>query len=426
MSEEYKDAGAEINESLIEAVNKGRIPLIEVKELGYDVEAEMIARNISIPDQDIVRPRFYKRYVERTMLSRGTKELLKFFTKDEIAIFFKQVKEFISNPIKYVKYIVEKPIEDADFKKRYEDDPFFRKCVDIARADILERIIDGVHKGDMGLLFARHLGYDVEQEMIDRNISIPDQDLLNIRFYETARFSGILKKGIKELLNIYTQDEVADYLELVRVNADEKYLDNFPDTNDTQQQDSQQNNQQNSDDSSCDDESENEEDEADDNDENSDDEEELEELEEYDDESDETDDETDDEINDEINDEADDNENDDDDSEDSEPYFNDPGGLRAGLIEGIRNGDLTLAFVEGLGYYHHVKEEMEQRGIPIPDQEAVRIRLAKDAAERKFLWKGTTKLREIFRDEEIEEFFRLAKKRITDPKDYVKLTHFYF
>ena len=267
MSEEYKDAGAEINESLIEAVNKGRIPLIEVKELGYDVEAEMIARNISIPDQDIVRTRFYKRYVERTMLSRGTKELLKFFTKDEIAVFFKQVKEFISNPVKYVKYMVEKPIEDADFKKRYEDDPFFRKCVDIARADIRERIIDGVHKGDMGLLFARHLGYDVEQEMIDRNISIPDQDLLNIRFYETARFSGILKKGIKELLNIYTQDEVADYLELVRVNADEKYLDNFPDINDTQQQDSQQNNQQNSDDSSCDDESENEEDEADDNDE---------------------------------------------------------------------------------------------------------------------------------------------------------------
>ena len=78
---------------------------------------------------------------------------------------------------------------------------------------------------------ARYAEFDVEQEMIARGISIPNQDLLDIKFYKIRYENAILDKGIKELLKIFTRDEVVKYLEFViRRDAVDNNVDNVVDT----------------------------------------------------------------------------------------------------------------------------------------------------------------------------------------------------
>ena len=197
--------------------------LILAHKLGFDVKDEMLQRGISISDQDIVGIRFYKDFVERTMLSRGTKELLKIYTKDDLVIFFNRVKQFTRKPVGYVDHV----IENVQFDKCYENDLYFRKGVEEYRYERRETIIEGVHKGEISLILAHKMCFDVRDEMLQRGISIPDQDLLDIRFYKNYLEVTILDRGIKELLKIFTPDEVADYWELVRVKADEKFLENI-------------------------------------------------------------------------------------------------------------------------------------------------------------------------------------------------------
>ena len=204
---------AEIRENFIKAVHNGSIPLEYAKEVGFDVEEEMIQRDISIPDQDIVRIRFYKSFVERTMLSRGTQELLKIFTKDDVVIFFKRVQQFDEKPVSVVDIV----IKNIQFDERYENDPYYRQGVEESRAERRELIIQAVHEGKMSLHFVQKIGYEVRDEMRRRGISIPDQDLLNISFYKNDLEVTIFDRGIKELLKIFTRDEVVDYLELIRI-----------------------------------------------------------------------------------------------------------------------------------------------------------------------------------------------------------------
>ncbi len=148
-----------------------------------------------------------------------TEELLKFFTKEEVAVFFKRIKELNSEsnvtPAQHIDYQLNRPIEDAEREKRYKSDYTYRRTVDKVQAEVRENFIRAVHEGKIGILMARDCGFDVEQEMIARGISIPDQDLLDIKFYKIRYENAILDKGIKELLKIFTRDEVVKYLEFV-------------------------------------------------------------------------------------------------------------------------------------------------------------------------------------------------------------------
>lgn len=216
-NEGVEEVHARVRKNFIRAVHEGTMPLQEAINLGFDIREEMLQRGISIPDQDIVGIRFYKDFVERITLSRGTKELLKIYTKDDIVIFFKQAKQFDKRPIEYVKRI----IAGVQSDERYMNDNYYRKCLDAVRAEYREAIIECVHDGEMSLILAHKLGFDVKDEMLQRGISIPDQDLQNLAFYRNQINRTILDRGIKELLKIFTPSEVADYLELIRVKSSE-------------------------------------------------------------------------------------------------------------------------------------------------------------------------------------------------------------
>ena len=197
-------AEARILENIIKAVHEGKIPL-----------------NISAETAETAREKLAEESLAEESLAEEklTEELLKFFTKEEVAVFFKRIKELNSEsnvtPAQHIDYQLNRPIEDAEREKRYKTDYSFRRGVDAAQAEIRENFIRAVHEGRIGILMARDCGFDVEQEMIARGISIPDQDLLDIKFYKIRYENAILDKGIKELLKIFTRDEVVKYLEFV-------------------------------------------------------------------------------------------------------------------------------------------------------------------------------------------------------------------
>ncbi len=223
------DTKADIKENVIKAVNEGKIPLSSIKNIGFNVAEEMQQRNIAIPDQDIISIRFYRQYAERIMLRRGTRELLKFLTKDQVEVLFKHVKHFFEGrPIGKVQDTIEKPTKDAEHERRYKTDVFYRQGVDESKAELRAGIIEGVHDGKLGLRFAEYMGFDIKEEMIERDISIPDQDLLDVEFYKNRLAWSVFDAGVRKLLKIFTQEEIADYLELVRTNTDDDYLKKFP------------------------------------------------------------------------------------------------------------------------------------------------------------------------------------------------------
>ena len=180
-----------------------------------------ISSNISAETAETAREKLAEESLAEESLAEEklTEELLKFFTKEEVAVFFKRIKELNSEsnvtPAQHIDYQLNRPIEDAEREKRYKTDYSFRRGVDAAQAEIRENFIRAVHEGRIGILMARDCGFDVEQEMIARGISIPDQDLLDIKFYKIRYENAILDKGIKELLKIFTRDEVVKYLEFV-------------------------------------------------------------------------------------------------------------------------------------------------------------------------------------------------------------------
>ena len=195
-----------------------------------------ISSNISAETAETAREKLAEESLAEESLAEEklTEELLKFFTKEEVAVFFKRIKELNSEsnvtPAQHIDYQLNRPIEDAEREKRYKTDYSFRRGVDAAQAEIRENFIRAVHEGRIGILMARDCGFDVEQEMIARGISIPDQDLLDIKFYKIRYENAILDKGIKELLKIFTRDEVVKYLEFViRRDAVDNNVDNVVD-----------------------------------------------------------------------------------------------------------------------------------------------------------------------------------------------------
>ena len=175
-----------------------------------------ISSNISAETAETAREKLAEESLAEEKL---TEELLKFFTKEEVAVFFKRIKELNSEsnvtPAQHIDYQLNRPIEDAEREKRYKSDYTYRRTVDKVQAEVRENFIRAVHEGKIGILMARDCGFDVEQEMIARGISIPNQDLLDIKFYKIRYENAILDKGIKELLKIFTRDEVVKYLEFV-------------------------------------------------------------------------------------------------------------------------------------------------------------------------------------------------------------------
>ena len=180
-----------------------------------------ISSNISAETAETAREKLAEESLAEESLAEGklTEELLKFFTKEEVAVFFKRIKELNSEsnvtPAQHIDYQLNRPIEDAEREKRYKSDYTYRRTVDKVQAEVRENFIRAVHEGKIGILMARYAEFDVEQEMIARGISIPDQDLLDIKFYKIRYENAILDKGIKELLKIFTRDEVVKYLEFV-------------------------------------------------------------------------------------------------------------------------------------------------------------------------------------------------------------------
>ena len=215
--EGVEEARAQIRENFIHAVRDGTMPLQEAKNLGFDVQEEMLRRDIYIPDQDIVNIRFYKKFVERTLLCRGTKELLKIYSKDDVVMFFKRAKEFDKRPIDYVMSVV----RCTQSNERYINDSYYHKCLDSIRDDYREVIIRGVSESEISVALAHKLGFEVKDEMLRRGVPIPDQDLQNLVFYRNHIKHAIFDGGIKALLKIFTQNEVADYLNLIRVKSGE-------------------------------------------------------------------------------------------------------------------------------------------------------------------------------------------------------------
>ena len=178
-----------------------------------------ISSNISAETAETAETAREKLAEESLAEEKLTGELLKFFTKEEVAVFFKRIKELNSEsnvtPAQHIDYQLNRPIEDAEREKRYKSDYTYRRTVDKVQAEVRENFIRAVHEGKIGILMARYAEFDVEQEMIARGISIPDQDLLDIKFYKIRYENAILDKGIKELLKIFTRDEVVKYLEFV-------------------------------------------------------------------------------------------------------------------------------------------------------------------------------------------------------------------
>ena len=174
-----------------------------------------------------MRKSIYKNCRDLKLLSEGTRILLKIFTKDEMLILLSRVKHF-DHLDWYVRNKIKAPLREARHKKLYNTNEQYRQGVDQGHAEMRERMIELVNEGKVvGLLDAKYLGYDIEDEMIQRGISIPNQDLLDIKFYRSMLATSILDKAIKELLKIFIEETVVRYLELLRDMANEEYLRTF-------------------------------------------------------------------------------------------------------------------------------------------------------------------------------------------------------